>query len=124
MARQIALAASAFGRRRPAQRAQEDPMTSTTENASNGSVPAWHAEFLHMVPAIRRHTRALFQHLSPQERSDALAEVTAVDAATKITVNDKAGVFGDLKADDPVSVNYAAKEDGNLATSVTVSRKS
>lgn len=66
-------------------------MTSTTANASNGSVPAWHAGFLHMVPAIRRHTRALFQHLSPQERSDALAEVTAVAMIGYLGHLDEAG---------------------------------
>jgi hypothetical protein len=47
-----------------------------------------------------------------------------VDANTKITINDKAGVFADLKADDKVSVKYSANKDGNVATSVTVAKKS
>lgn len=47
-----------------------------------------------------------------------------VDAATKITIDDKAGVFADLKADYLVSVTYTANKDGNLATSVTVPKKS
>jgi hypothetical protein len=47
-----------------------------------------------------------------------------VDAATKITIDDKAGVFADLKAEDLVSVKYTANKDGNVATSVTVSKKS
>jgi serine phosphatase RsbU (regulator of sigma subunit) len=66
-------------------------MIATKESAGNGSVPAWHAGFLHMVPAIRRHTRALFQHLSPQERSDALAEVTAVAMIGYLGHLDEAG---------------------------------
>lgn len=53
-------------------------MTSTKAGAGNGTVPAWHAGFLLTVPVIRRHTHALFQHLSRQERDEALAEVTAV----------------------------------------------
>jgi hypothetical protein len=50
--------------------------------------------------------------------------IVKVDASTKITINDKAGVFADLKADDLVSVKYAASKDGNVASSVTVSKKS
>jgi serine phosphatase RsbU (regulator of sigma subunit) len=53
-------------------------MTPTKKTARKCTVPAWHADFLLMVPEIRRQTHALFQHLSPHERDEALAEVTAV----------------------------------------------
>jgi len=47
-----------------------------------------------------------------------------VDANTKITIDEKAGLFADLKAEDKVSVKYTANKDGNVATSVTVAKKS
>jgi hypothetical protein len=49
-------------------------------NHQSGSrvVPAWHAGFLAALPGIRGQARAAFQHLSVQEREEALAEVTAV----------------------------------------------
>jgi hypothetical protein len=46
-----------------------------------------------------------------------------VDAATKIKIGDKEGTFDDLKADDPVSGMYEATRDGNVARTITVSRK-
>lgn len=53
-------------------------MTATREGTGNGTVPAWHAGFLMMMPVIRRSASALFQHLSGQARDEALAEVVAV----------------------------------------------
>jgi len=47
-----------------------------------------------------------------------------VDAATKIKIADKDGTFADLAADDPVSVKYEAKKDGNVAKTITVQKKS
>jgi hypothetical protein len=47
-----------------------------------------------------------------------------VDATTKIKVGDKDGSFSDLQIDDPVSVLYDAKKDGNVAKTITVSKTS
>jgi len=47
-----------------------------------------------------------------------------VDAATKIKIADKDSSFGDLATNDPVSVHYEAKKDGNVATTITVQKKS
>jgi hypothetical protein len=52
-------------------------------------------------------------------------EVTIkVDAATKIKIADKDGSFGDLGADDTVSVEYEAGKDGNVAKTIAVQKKS
>ena len=45
------------------------------------SVPAWHAAFLEMLPAIQRQAKAAFGHLDPEGREEAVQEVT-VYAAT------------------------------------------
>ena len=41
------------------------------------SVPAWHATFLEMLPAIRRQARIAFRHLDPEGRDEAVQEVVA-----------------------------------------------
>jgi len=52
-------------------------------------------------------------------------EVTIkVDAATRIKIGDKDASFGELSAGDPASVMYEAKKDGNVARTITVSKKS
>ena len=53
-------------------------MKPANSHAANGTVPAWHAGFLRMVPVIRRHACGLFKDLSRQDRDEAIAEVTAV----------------------------------------------
>jgi len=47
-----------------------------------------------------------------------------LETGTKIKIMDKAGTLSDLKAEDSVSVTYEAKKDGNVAKTVTVSKKS
>jgi hypothetical protein len=47
-----------------------------------------------------------------------------VVASTSIKIGDKASSFSDLKGDDPVSVKYEAKKDGNVARTITVQKKS
>ena len=49
---------------RPAARTQE-------------AVPAWHAPFLAMLPAIRAQAHFAFQHLDPESRQDAVQETIA-----------------------------------------------
>jgi len=39
------------------------------------SVPAWHARFLEMLPAIVQHARISFRHLRPEARAEAVQEV-------------------------------------------------
>jgi hypothetical protein len=39
--------------------------------------PAWHAGFLKLLPAIRRHARYCLRHLSADAREEAVAEVQA-----------------------------------------------
>ena len=52
-------------------------------------------------------------------------EVTIkVDAATRIKIGDKDASLSDLTAGDSASVMYEAKKDGNVARTITVSRKS
>lgn len=45
-----------------------------------------------------------------------------LDPATKIKISDKAGALSDLKTDDPVSVKYETKKDGNVARTITVAK--
>jgi RNA polymerase sigma factor (sigma-70 family) len=39
--------------------------------------PAWHADFLAMLPMIRRRAQRAFRHLKPEARDDAIQEVLA-----------------------------------------------
>ena len=39
------------------------------------SVPAWHARFLEMLPAIVQYARISFRHLGPEARAEAVQEV-------------------------------------------------
>jgi hypothetical protein len=39
------------------------------------TVPAWHAKFLEMLPAIVRHARISFRYLAPEARAEAVQEV-------------------------------------------------
>jgi DNA-directed RNA polymerase specialized sigma24 family protein len=41
------------------------------------STPAWHADFLALVPMIRRRAQRAFRHLDPEARDDAVQEVLA-----------------------------------------------
>jgi hypothetical protein len=52
------------------------PVTSTSRS-SHQVEPAWHARFLDLVPAIRRHARVCFHHRSAEAREEAVAEVLA-----------------------------------------------
>ena len=38
-------------------------------------VPAWHAAFLEMLPAIQRQAKIAFRHLDPENREEAVQEV-------------------------------------------------
>ena len=44
--------------------AQKDTRTDTT--------PPWHAEFLEMLPTIRRQASIAFRHVNPEAREDAV----------------------------------------------------
>jgi hypothetical protein len=39
------------------------------------TVPAWHAVFVKMIPAITRHAKIAFRYLSPEAREEAIQEV-------------------------------------------------
>ena len=39
--------------------------------------PAWHAQFLAMLPVIRTQARFAFRHLDPEAREDAVEEAIA-----------------------------------------------
>jgi hypothetical protein len=52
-------------------------------------------------------------------------EVTIkVDATTRIKIGDRDASFSDLTAGDPATVTYEAKKDGNVARTITVTKKS
>lgn len=44
---------------------------------SQPGLPAWHARFLAMLPAIKTHARIAFRHLTPEARENAVQEVIA-----------------------------------------------
>ena len=44
-------------------------------NDKGKSIPAWHAAFLEMLPAIRRQAKIAFRHLDPEGREEAVQEV-------------------------------------------------
>ena len=44
---------------------------------SNAAVPAWHAGFLKLLPAIRRHVQLCFRHLDPEARDEGVQEAIA-----------------------------------------------
>ena len=44
---------------------------------SQSAPPAWHAEFLAMLPVIVMHARFVFQHRDPESREEAVQEVVA-----------------------------------------------
>jgi hypothetical protein len=46
-------------------------------SSTNPDQPAWHAGFLKLLPAIRRHARVCFRHLPAGAREEAVAEVLA-----------------------------------------------
>ena len=46
-------------------------------NRSPKSVPAWHTQFLAMLPAIILRVRISFRHLRPEAREEAVAECLA-----------------------------------------------
>jgi len=56
-----------------------------------------------------------------KEKQDVTIKVVA---STSIKIGDKDGSFSDLTADDPVSVKYEAKKDGNVAKTITAQKKS
>lgn len=47
----------------------------TKQHRRRQSVPAWHARFLEMLPAIVQHARISFRHLRPEARAEAVQEV-------------------------------------------------
>ncbi len=46
----------------------------TKQHRRRQSVPAWHARFLEMLPAIVQHARISFRHLRPEARAEAVQE--------------------------------------------------
>ena len=50
---------------------------STAAAATSPDQPTWHAGFLKLLPAIRRHARICFRHLPVAAREEAIAEVLA-----------------------------------------------
>ena len=52
-------------------------MIAKIKKAKAKSVPAWHAAFLKMLPAIQRQAKIAFRHLDPEAREEAVEEVTA-----------------------------------------------
>ena len=52
-------------------------VSTTNQSRSSRPVPAWHAEFLAMLPVIVMHARFVFQHRDPEAREEAVAEVVA-----------------------------------------------
>jgi hypothetical protein len=59
--------------------------------------------------------------IQDKEKQDVTIKVVA---STSIKIGDKDSSFSDLTADDPVSVKYEAKKDGNVAKTITVQKKS
>lgn len=53
-------------------------MPQSSPHSDNGTVPAWHAGFLRLLPLVERHAHAAFQHAPPHEHEEALAEAVAV----------------------------------------------
>jgi hypothetical protein len=49
-------------------------MVSAVSSSQSGP-PAWHAEFLKMLPVIRLHARIAFRHLDPEARDEAVQAV-------------------------------------------------
>ncbi|HUE17608.1 MAG TPA: hypothetical protein VMR25_25870 [Planctomycetaceae bacterium] len=49
----------------------------TAARSTSPDQPAWHAGFLKLLPAIRRHACVCFRHLPAAAREDAIAEVLA-----------------------------------------------
>lgn len=47
------------------------------QKCASASIPAWHSDFLAMLPAIRRYAGAAFYRLPPEAREEAVQEVTA-----------------------------------------------
>ena len=52
-------------------------MIAKIKKAKAKSVPAWHAAFLKMLPAIQRQAKIAFRHLDREAREEAVEEVTA-----------------------------------------------
>jgi len=48
-----------------------------TESVSNGEAELWHADFLGMLPAVRRQASMAFRGLPAETREDLIAEVVA-----------------------------------------------
>jgi len=49
----------------------------TAPSSTSPDQPTWHAGFLKLLPAIRRHARVCFRHLPAAAREEAIAEVLA-----------------------------------------------
>ena len=51
--------------------------SASSATASTDTVPAWHAGFLRLLPAIQLHARVVFRRLKKEAREEAVAEVVA-----------------------------------------------
>jgi hypothetical protein len=52
-------------------------MISTASRTSTFGTPAWHADFLAILPAIRRHARISFRNAAPELRQELVQETIA-----------------------------------------------
>jgi hypothetical protein len=52
-------------------------MVSTASRKSSSGTPAWHADFLAFLPAIRRHARLSFRNAAPELRQELVQETIA-----------------------------------------------
>ena len=51
-------------------------MIAISKEKPNDVVPAWHHDFLKLLPAIRRHASIAFRNLDPEAKEEAVQEVT------------------------------------------------
>ena len=57
--------------------AKPETRKSACRARTNPAIPAWHAGFLRLLPAIRRHVQLCFRHLDAEARDEAVQEAVA-----------------------------------------------
>src|ERR1700688_83123 len=70
------------------------PMIATIKTQESTTTPAWHADFLAMLPAIRRYAQITFRKVRPELRQELIAEVIAnsLAAYARLVERDKEAV--------------------------------
>ena len=86
--------------------------TSSHSNGSRRSVPAWHENFLRMLPGIRRCARHAFRNLRPEAREEAVADVTANALVAFIRLVDRG------KIESPTRLSWPAMALPSIAAAV------